>query len=275
MKLGKVSIRWRRRAGRFWTFQGLSVLTIPYHPHFRFELYAQPLADLLADERHELQSLSGRAAAEVDEVVGVDGRDLYPPHPRPFEAGRLDDAAGEIARGTFKGRAATRPVRGAVHPLRPELLYAGLELLRVARRQGVAGAQDDPVGVVVQDAAAVGELEVLVAHPECLAVPVDIGPSQDLLRLAFVGAGVHVHGAPDGAGYAGRELETPQAARGGRVGEGRVENPGLGAHALALNLDPPEGLGEPDSEAPDAAVAHEHVRPAAEHRDRDAVLAGL
>jgi hypothetical protein len=49
----------------------------------------------------------------------------------------------------------------------------------------------------------------------------------------------------------------------------------VGDDAYAFDLDALQGLGEPDCEAPDSAVAYQHVRPAAEHRDRDAVFAGL
>src|SRR5215210_1590883 len=114
-----------------------------------------------------------------------------------------------------------------------------------------------------------------VLHPHNLAVPEDVSPVEDVPGLAAVGAGVHVDCAADGTGDAGRELETGQAAARGLVGEDRVENPGLGGYRAVLYLDGREGLGEPNGQAPDAAVAHQHVRPPAEHRDRDAVLAGL
>src|SRR5215208_1786931 len=103
-----------------------------------------------------------------------------------------------------------------------------------------------------------------VVHSDHPAIPADVRPVEDILRLAAVGTW-----------DTGRELKTSQAAARGRVGEYRVEDPGLGGDGAALYPYAGEGLGEPDGEAPDATVAHQHVRPPAEHGDRDAVLAGL
>ncbi len=75
------------------------LLRLPYHPDLRLELYAHPLADLFPHQFDELESVSCCAAAEVDQVVGVDGGDLDLAHPRAFEAGRLYDAAGEVSLG--------------------------------------------------------------------------------------------------------------------------------------------------------------------------------
>src|SRR5919107_4950451 len=102
----------------------------------------------MADSFDELECLFCGAATEVHEVVGVDGRDFDLAHPRAFEAGCFYDAAGEISVRSFEGRAAARPVRGAVHTLGSELFYAGLEFRRVTGNQRVARAQDDPSGVV-------------------------------------------------------------------------------------------------------------------------------
>src|ERR687898_483267 len=205
----------------------------------------------------------------------MDGGDLELADLRALEASRFYDAAWEVPRGPLEGGAAARPVGGAVHTLSPEPLYAGLELIGVAGIQGVGGPQDDPVRVVMQDAVSVGEFQVGVCHPEHLAVPQHVGPVEDVLRLAAVGAGVHVHRAPDGTWGAGRELETGKAAPRARVGEDRVEDPGLGDDGAVYYLDAGEGLGEPDGQPADAAVAHQHVRSATEHGDRDAVRAGL
>src|SRR5215210_8671158 len=112
---------------------------LPYHPYFRLQFDAELLVDVLADEFDELEGFFRRAAAEVYEVVRVYGGDLDPAYPGAFEAGLLYYAAWEISWRALEGGAAARPVGGAVHALRPELFYAGLQFRRVAGDERIAG----------------------------------------------------------------------------------------------------------------------------------------
>src|SRR5918997_6983625 len=251
------------------------LLGLPYYPYFRLQLDAQFIDDSLADEFDQLQGLLGRTAPEVYEVVGVNRGDLDPAHTRAFQAGRLYHAAREVSLGALEGGAAARPVRRAVHTLRPKLFYAGLQFLRVAWGERVAGPQDDPARVLVQDAVAVGEVQFRVLHPDYTVVPEHVGPVEDLGRLAAVGAGVHVDRAADRAGDPRCELQAREAAARRGVGEHGVEYPGVGGHAPPFDLDVHQGFGEPDRESPDAAVPYEHVRTPAEDRDGDVVCGGL
>src|SRR5215211_3909405 len=251
------------------------MLFLPYHSHFRLQFDAQSLVDLLADVCDQLEGFSCRAAPEVYEVVGVDLGDLDLAYPGAFQAGGLYHAAGEVSRGAFEGGAATRPVRGAVHALGPELLYAGLQFCRISGPEGVARPEDDPVGVFVQGAVAVGEVQFCALHPDYLMIPEHVGPVEDFGRLGAVGAGVHVDRAADGAGDARRELQAGEAAARRGVGEHGVEHPGVGGHLRAFDLDFGQGFGEADGESPYAAVPDEHVRAPAEDRDGDAVFCRL
>src|SRR5215208_7840163 len=130
-------------------------LRLPNHPNFRFQLDTQSLIDLLADVVDQLHGLLRRTAPEVYEVVGMDWGDLDTGDPGTFQAGGLYHAAWEVSRRTLEGGAAARPVGGAVHALSSELLYAGLQLRRVAGGERISCPQDDPVGVIVQCAVTV------------------------------------------------------------------------------------------------------------------------
>src|SRR5919107_1165022 len=248
------------------------MLFLSYHSHLRLQFDAQSLVDLLADVCDQLEGFSCGTAPEVYEVIGVDFGDLDLAYPGAFQAGGLYHAAGEVSGGTFEGRAATRPVRGAVHALGPELLYAGLQFRRIAGPEGVARPEDDRVGVFVQGAVAVGEVEFCGLHPDYLVIPEHICPVEDFGRLGAVGAGVHVDCAADGAGNACCELQSGEAAARRGVGEHGVEHPGVGSDLPAFDLDVGQGFGEADGESPYASVSYEHVRAPAENRQRDTVF---
>src|SRR5215212_7098978 len=170
---------------------------LPDYSDLRLQLDTQFLNDPLTDEFDQLQGLLGRTAPEVYEVVGVHRGDLDPAYARAFQAGRLYHATWEVSLRTLESGAAARSVRGAFHPLRPELLYAGLQFCRVAWDARIARAQDDPARVLVQDAVAVGQVEISVLHPDYPVVHEHVGPVEDLGRLAAGGAAVHVECAAD------------------------------------------------------------------------------
>ena len=127
----------------------------------------------------------------------------------------------------------------------------------------------------MQDAVTVGEVEVFVFHSGDFVVSEHVRPVEHLVRFGAVGAGVHVDGAADGAWDAGCELQAGEAAAGGGVGEHGVEDSRVGGDGCAFDLDVRQGFCKPDGETPDAAVADEHVRAAAQDRYRNVVFAGL
>src|SRR3546814_8100155 len=112
-----------------------------------------------------------------------------------------------MARRVFEGAAAGAAAdRLAVGALALDLLHARLDLRRIARGAGKPRAETDPV--LRQRRAPVRELQFGVAQAVHLAAGIGgFGPDQDVLGLAAIGAGVHAHRAPDGAGHAGEELE--------------------------------------------------------------------
>src|SRR5215212_7927740 len=127
----------------------------------------------------------------------------------------------------------------------------------------------------MQDAVAVGEVEVTVFHPVDFVVSEDVCPVEHFGRFGAVGASVHVDGAADGAGDARGELQAGEAAARGGVGEHGVEDPGVGGDVCAFDLHFRKGFGEADRKSPDATVADEHVRAAAQNSYRNVVFAGL
>ncbi len=65
----------------------------------------------------------------------------------------------------------------------------------------------------------------------------DLRPVEAARDVAAIGAGVHRHGAADGAGNAGEELDPGEAGGGGVFGDRHVERRGAGDDAVRLHGD--------------------------------------
>src|SRR3546814_3308150 len=129
-----------------------------------------------------------------------------------------------------------RSDRLAVGALALDLLHARLDLRRIARGAGKPRAETDPV--LRRRRAPVRELQFGVAQAVHLAAGIGgFGPDQDVLGLAAIGAGVHAHRAPDGAGHAGEELESSDAGDPGRRRHVDVERGSATEDVVAVRND--------------------------------------
>ena len=215
----------------------------------------------------------GGVAGGVDDEAGVLGGNLGAADLEAFEAGLLDQGAGEVAFGALEGAAGAGHLEGllALAAL-GEVVHLGADGFAVAGLEAKLDF-DDGLAVVLEAAVAVAEVEFVATIGVDVAFAVDgahgVG---DVLHLAVVGAGVHEDGAADAAGDAAGEFEAGQAALRGGFGDVFEEGAGAGDDARALMADLGHRAREFHDDAADALVLHEDVGAVAEDGQRQLVL---
>src|SRR6185503_15343554 len=164
--------------------------------------------------------------------------------------------AGRIGEGGAAGLGAHRLRRFALADERFHARADDLGRIERALKHGVD--IDDVFGRRV----AVGETHFGTAERDHAAGRIPgVRFDEEVFELAAVTAGVHGERAADGAGNAAQEFQAGDAEVGGRTRHSGIEGSGAGANArFGDALDLPEGGGQADDDAFDAAVADEQVR---------------
>ena len=119
---------------------------------------------------------------------------------------------------------------------------------------------------------AVREIELLVRAPRRPGGVDDERPDENLLPVAAVGARVHPHAAPGGAGNRTRELEPAEAGVPRAVETDCVRRPPARHEDAVTDLDRRETVFEPDDQRLDALVGGEQVRAEADRAHRKLLL---
>src|SRR5213593_4082 len=229
--------------------------------------------DALARELHQAQDVGGAGGAAVDDEVGVLGRDLGAVDALAPQAGLLDQARGQLARGILPDEARggqRQRLRGLL------LLEPRTDLLLDVRQRAAVqlqpAADEDGARRQVKRAVTEGARRLELAERAVGMQVVD--GAHEVADPAVDGAGVHRQRAADGGRDADEALDAAEVQRGRLADERRERHAGAGQRLLAVELRAAEAALELEDDAADPAVAHEEIVAAADDGHRQLLAIG-
>src|SRR5881397_1748396 len=183
--------------------------------------------DALARELHQAQDVGGAGGAAVDDEVGVLGRDLGAVDALAPQAGLLDQARGQLARGILPDEARggqRQRLRGLL------LLEPRADLLLDVRQRAAVQLQPaaDEDGALRQVKRAVTEGARRLELAERAVGMQVVDGAHEVADPAVDGAGVHRQRAADGGRDADEALDAAEVQRGRLADERRERHAGAG-----------------------------------------------
>ncbi len=236
-----------------------------------FELNSEALADGGLHGFDDVADIGGRGASEVDDEIGVLGRDLGTADGEPFQAGGFDQATGRVAWRISEGRATTRLVerlRGlSALDEHADSLGIGFGVF-VAEAKG--GGCDDRSGG--QLAGAIGESQFRPFEAQHGALGEnDVNVVERIPDFAEGGAGVHAHRSTDRTRDPGQALESrPSGALRAVEQDGELHAGADGQKPLidVAGVEFGEGPVEVQHDAPDPRIGDKDITTVSKYGDR-------